>query len=46
VTDDDWVSHAQCYLVYAYAKNAAADLTKDQLRLLADVIAVEVKHGR
>ena len=39
-----WVSKEQCYLVYAYAKNAAADLTKDQLRRLADVIDVEVKH--
>lgn len=39
-----WVSKEQCYLVYAYAKNAAADLTKDQLRRLADVIDVEVKY--
>jgi hypothetical protein len=39
------VSHEQCYLVYAYAKNVAADLTKDQLRRLADVIDVEVSHG-
>ena len=23
-----WVSHDQCDLVYAYAKNVAADLTK------------------
>lgn len=22
-----WVSHDQCYLVHAYAKNVAADLT-------------------
>ena len=41
-----WSSHDQCYLVYAYAKNVAADLTKDQLRRLADVIDVEVNHGR
>ena len=40
-----WVSHEQCYLVYAYAKNVAADLTKDQLRRLADVIDMEVSHG-
>ena len=40
-----WVSHEQCYLVYAYAKNVAADLTKDQLLRLADVIDVEVSHG-
>jgi hypothetical protein len=33
-------------VVYAYAKNVAADLTKDQLRRLADVIDAEVNHGR
>ena len=41
-----WVSHDQCLFVFAYAKNVAADLTKDQLRRLADVIDVEVNHGR
>ena len=41
-----WVSHDQCLLVFAYAKNVAADLTKDQRRRLADVIDVEVNHGR
>ena len=41
-----WVSHDQCLLVFAYAKNVAADLTKDQLRRLTDVIDVEVNHGR
>ncbi|NEX23829.1 type II toxin-antitoxin system RelE/ParE family toxin [Thiorhodococcus mannitoliphagus] len=41
-----WVTRDQCYLVYAYAKNVAADLTKDQLRRLADLIDVEVNHGR
>ena len=41
-----WVSHDQCLLVFAYAKNVAADLTKDQLRRLADVIDVDVNHGR
>lgn len=41
-----WGRHGQCYLVYAYAKNVAADLTKDQLRRLADVIDAEVSHGR
>jgi hypothetical protein len=40
-----WVSKEQCYLVYAYAKNMASDLTKEQLRRLADVIDAEVKHG-
>ena len=39
-----WVSHDQCYLVYAYAKNVAADLTKDQLRRLAELMDVEVNH--
>lgn len=40
-----WVSKDQCYLVYAYAKNVATDLTKEQLHRLADVIDAEVKHG-
>jgi len=40
-----WVSGAQCYLVYAYAKNVAANLTKAQLQRLADLIDTEVKHG-
>jgi len=39
-----WVSKEQCYLVYAYAKNMTTDLTKVQLRRLADVIIAEVKH--
>jgi len=33
-----WVSKDQCYLVYAYAKNVAANLTQEQLRKLAAVI--------
>ena len=41
-----WVCQEQCYLIYAYAKNVALDLTKDQLRRLADVIEVEVNRGR
>lgn len=41
-----WVSHDLCYLIYAYAKNVAADLTKEQLRRLADVIDMEVNHER
>ncbi|CAM5353335.1 Toxin HigB-2 [Thauera mechernichensis] len=40
-----WVSREQCYLIYAYAKNARADLTKDQLRRLAEVIETEVSNG-
>jgi hypothetical protein len=38
-------SKEQCYLVYAYAKNVAADLTQEQLRRLAAVIDAEVKNG-
>lgn len=41
-----WVGHDHCYLVYAYAKNAAADLTREQLRRLADAIDMEVNDGR
>lgn len=33
-----WVSEQQCYLVYAYAKNVAQDLTKAQLKSLADAM--------
>ena len=40
-----WVSKEQCYLIYAYAKNVAANLTKEQLHRLADVIDVQVKNG-
>ncbi len=40
-----WVSESRCYLVYAYAKNRSADLTKDQLKRLADLMASEVKDG-
>ena len=45
VIDYHWVSKAQCYLIYAYAKNVAANLTQEQLHRLADVIDVEVKNG-
>lgn len=38
-----WVSRERCYLVYAYAKNAAADLTQEQLHRLAAVIDEEVQ---
>ena len=40
-----WCSREQCYLIYAYAKNVASDLSKEQLHRLADVIEAEVKHG-
>jgi len=33
-----WVSEQQCYLVYAYAKSVAEDLTKAQLKALADAM--------
>jgi hypothetical protein len=35
VIDYHWVSEQQCYLVYAYAKNVAADLNQEQLQRLA-----------
>ncbi len=38
-----WVSKERCYLLYAYAKNVAADLTQDQLRRLADVMQAEIR---
>lgn len=40
-----WGSESRCYLLYAYAKNAAADLTKDQLQQLAEVMAEELHDG-
>lgn len=40
-----WVSKEWCYLVYAYAKNVAADLTQEQLRRLAAVVDAEVRNG-
>jgi hypothetical protein len=39
-----WVSKECCYLVYAYAKNEATDLTQDQLKQLAMVIDAEIQH--
>jgi len=33
-----WVNEQQCYLIYAYAKNVAEDLSKAQLKSLADVM--------
>lgn len=40
------INHERCYLVYAYAKNVAADLTPEQLRRLAEVMALELNDGR
>lgn len=41
---DYWVVQERCYLVYAYAKNASADLTKEQLRRLADLMETELNR--
>ena len=41
----NWVSEQQCYLVYAYAKNTAENLTKAQLKTLADLMQEVTKHG-
>ncbi len=38
-----WVSRECCYLVHAYAKNRATDLTRDQLQRLAAVIEAEIR---
>ena len=40
-----WVGRERCYLVYAYAKNAMADLSSDQLRRLADAMSAELNDG-
>ncbi len=40
-----WCSKDWCCLVYAYAKNMAADLTQEQLQRLAAVIDAEVRNG-
>ena len=37
-----WVNRDLCYLIYAYAKNAASDLTREQLHQLAAAMAHEV----
>jgi hypothetical protein len=39
-----WVSEHRCYLVYAYAKNVADDLSKAQLKALADVMQEILKN--
>ena len=39
-----WFSKEQCYLVHAYAKNVAANLTHDQLRRLAELMQVEIRE--
>ena len=38
-----WVGKEQCYLVYAYAKSEASDLTREQLRRLAAAMDAEVR---
>lgn len=37
------IGKERCYLVYAYAKNRAADLTQEQLHRLVSVIDAEVR---
>lgn len=39
-----WVSEQQCYLVYAYAKNVAVNLTKPQLKALGDLMQEVLKN--
>ena len=39
-----WVSEHQCYLLYAYAKNGAENLSKKQLRALADLMEEVLKN--
>ena len=39
-----WASEHQCYLVYAYAKNVAEDLTKAQLKALGDLMQEVLKN--
>jgi hypothetical protein len=39
-----WASEHQCYLVYAYAKNVAEDLTKAQLNALGDLMQEVLKN--
>jgi hypothetical protein len=41
-----WSSKECCYFVYVYAKNAASDLTKEQLKRLAAVMELEVQDER
>jgi hypothetical protein len=40
-----WSQREQCYLVYAYAKNEQSDLTRDQLKQLAQIMKQEVNDG-
>ncbi|MDT8322205.1 MAG: type II toxin-antitoxin system RelE/ParE family toxin [Xanthomonadales bacterium] len=40
-----WTAQSRCYLVYAYTKNRTADLSKDQLRRLADWVNAEIHDG-
>ena len=40
--DYHWVNRDLCYLICAYAKNVASDLTSEQLDQLAAAMAQEV----
>lgn len=39
-----WVSQEQCYLIYAYAKNVSADLSKAQLKALSDLMQEVIQN--
>lgn len=40
-----WARREHCYLVYAYAKNAQSDLTREQLKQLARIMKQETHDG-
>lgn len=40
-----WARREHCYLVYAYAKNEQADLTREQLKQLARIMKQETHDG-
>jgi len=40
-----WVSEQRCYLVYAYAKNVAENLTQEQLQRLAALMDEVTRYG-
>jgi hypothetical protein len=40
-----WNERDQCYLIFAYAKNVQSDLTANQLKTLAAVMAKELNDG-
>ena len=40
-----WDKLDRCYLIFAYAKNVQGDLTPEQLKILASVLAKELDDG-